>query len=205
MPVIEGTKFACCPCIRGHRSTTCNHSPRMLWEVRKRGRPLQDCPHHLNDDGKSCNCCERKVWIKGRGVCPPPAGVHPPEEVGRRKRSSKVREKKESLESIESLSPTEDAPQTQPLPVFAAVWQQNADYFNLDQAFPNGISPLDVDPNAVTWNPSFTGPMAIAWDPLAGFSGEPGCQCAGEWDPLTGFTETGCQCGADCSCLGHQH
>lgn len=40
MIVFEGEKYACLPCIRGHRSSTCNHCERPLLQVRKRGRPL---------------------------------------------------------------------------------------------------------------------------------------------------------------------
>ncbi|CDO54186.1 similar to Saccharomyces cerevisiae YMR021C MAC1 Copper-sensing transcription factor involved in regulation of genes required for high affinity copper transport [Geotrichum candidum] len=40
MIVFEGEKYACLPCIRGHRSSTCNHCDRPLLQVRKRGRPL---------------------------------------------------------------------------------------------------------------------------------------------------------------------
>ncbi|KAI5841742.1 hypothetical protein DFP73DRAFT_480624, partial [Morchella snyderi] len=35
------------PCIRGHRSSKCNHSDRVLVQVRKPGRPLSSCPHTL--------------------------------------------------------------------------------------------------------------------------------------------------------------
>ncbi|KAF2140613.1 uncharacterized protein K452DRAFT_48983 [Aplosporella prunicola CBS 121167] len=52
----ERKKVACGPCIRGHRSTTCNHTDRVLLEVRKPGRPLSTCPHPA---GK-CSC-ERLV------------------------------------------------------------------------------------------------------------------------------------------------
>ncbi|KAK7606444.1 hypothetical protein JOL62DRAFT_337121 [Phyllosticta paracitricarpa] len=44
------------PCIRGHRSTSCNHKDRLLLEVRKPGRPLSSCPHL----GGNCSC-ERLV------------------------------------------------------------------------------------------------------------------------------------------------
>ncbi|KAH8145227.1 uncharacterized protein LAJ45_10788 [Morchella importuna] len=36
------------PCIRGHRSSKCNHSDRVLVQVRKPGRPLSSCPHTLS-------------------------------------------------------------------------------------------------------------------------------------------------------------
>ncbi|KAK7622213.1 hypothetical protein IWX48DRAFT_627376 [Phyllosticta citricarpa] len=52
----EQKKVACGPCIRGHRSTSCNHKDRLLLEVRKPGRPLSSCPHL----GGNCSC-ERLV------------------------------------------------------------------------------------------------------------------------------------------------
>ncbi|KAI0386289.1 hypothetical protein F5Y04DRAFT_119806 [Hypomontagnella monticulosa] len=54
MPVINGQKMACEPCIRGHRSTKCAHAgDRLLLPVRKPGRPLSTCPH---PPGKTCQC-----------------------------------------------------------------------------------------------------------------------------------------------------
>ncbi|KAF9579803.1 hypothetical protein BGW38_003791, partial [Lunasporangiospora selenospora] len=32
-------------CIKGHRSTTCNHGERPLHEIKKKGRPSTQCPH----------------------------------------------------------------------------------------------------------------------------------------------------------------
>ncbi|ORZ16640.1 hypothetical protein BCR41DRAFT_305416, partial [Lobosporangium transversale] len=32
-------------CIKGHRSTTCNHDERPLHEVKKKGRPSTQCLH----------------------------------------------------------------------------------------------------------------------------------------------------------------
>lgn len=46
--MMRGVKFACEPCIRGHRSSKCNHSDRVLVQVRKPGRPLSSCPHTLS-------------------------------------------------------------------------------------------------------------------------------------------------------------
>ncbi|KAL5606011.1 hypothetical protein BROUX41_006199 [Berkeleyomyces rouxiae] len=54
MPIIDGIKMACVPCIRGHRSTKCNHaSERVMVPVRKPGRPLSICPH---PSSKPCAC-----------------------------------------------------------------------------------------------------------------------------------------------------
>ncbi|KKA28738.1 hypothetical protein TD95_004760 [Thielaviopsis punctulata] len=54
MPIIDGIKMACVPCIRGHRSTKCNHAnERVMVPVRKPGRPLSICPH---PSSKPCSC-----------------------------------------------------------------------------------------------------------------------------------------------------
>ncbi|KZS87991.1 hypothetical protein SISNIDRAFT_460249 [Sistotremastrum niveocremeum HHB9708] len=38
-------KFACETCIKGHRSTACNHTQRPLFEIKKKGRPATQCDH----------------------------------------------------------------------------------------------------------------------------------------------------------------
>ncbi|KAK0628992.1 hypothetical protein B0T17DRAFT_588954 [Bombardia bombarda] len=69
MPMIHGQKMACpsctltiancplphsAPCIRGHRSTKCNHyAERVMVPVRKPGRPLSTCPC---PPGRPCVC-----------------------------------------------------------------------------------------------------------------------------------------------------
>ncbi|KAL6875032.1 N-terminal cooper fist DNA-binding domain-containing protein [Trichoderma novae-zelandiae] len=54
MPLINGQKMACEPCIRGHRSTKCTHaSERLMVPVRKPGRPLSSCPH---PSAQPCGC-----------------------------------------------------------------------------------------------------------------------------------------------------
>ncbi|KAK9472458.1 copper fist DNA binding domain-containing protein [Dipodascopsis tothii] len=57
MLLVDGEKYACIRCIRGHRSSTCKHTNRPLVQVRKRGRPVSDCNHRLAvlPDG-SCEC-----------------------------------------------------------------------------------------------------------------------------------------------------
>ncbi|CZS89554.1 uncharacterized protein RAG0_00904 [Rhynchosporium agropyri] len=52
MPLINGCKYSCEPCIRGHRASSCAHTDRILIEVRKPGRPLETCGHNLN----TCQC-----------------------------------------------------------------------------------------------------------------------------------------------------
>ncbi|KAI9307155.1 copper fist DNA binding domain-containing protein [Cunninghamella echinulata] len=41
-------KFACKSCIKGHRSSGCQHSDRELVEIRKKGRPISQCAQCRN-------------------------------------------------------------------------------------------------------------------------------------------------------------
>lgn len=43
MIFIDGRKYACDACIRGHRASTCNHTQRQLQAVRPKGRPSSQC------------------------------------------------------------------------------------------------------------------------------------------------------------------
>ncbi|KAA1099900.1 hypothetical protein PGT21_024198 [Puccinia graminis f. sp. tritici] len=45
MVIIDGKKFACGVCIKGHRSTSCSHTDRTLVEIGKKGRPPTQCAH----------------------------------------------------------------------------------------------------------------------------------------------------------------
>ncbi|KKK21290.1 hypothetical protein ARAM_001684 [Aspergillus rambellii] len=48
----EGNKWSCEPCMRGHRSSKCQHFDRLMSKVPKSGRPLKKCPHATS----SCSC-----------------------------------------------------------------------------------------------------------------------------------------------------
>ncbi|ORX62824.1 copper-fist-domain-containing protein [Hesseltinella vesiculosa] len=41
-------KYACLTCIKGHRSTSCQHADRELVEIRKKGRPVSQCAECRN-------------------------------------------------------------------------------------------------------------------------------------------------------------
>ncbi|CDH55111.1 predicted protein [Lichtheimia corymbifera JMRC:FSU:9682] len=66
MPLINGIKFACNSCIKGHRSSHCNHVERPLFEIRRKGRPVTQCTY-CRDLRKTkqvhvkCACGDRKV------------------------------------------------------------------------------------------------------------------------------------------------
>ncbi|KAH3682958.1 hypothetical protein WICPIJ_006068 [Wickerhamomyces pijperi] len=47
MILVDGEKYACVQCIRGHRSSTCKHSHRPLVQVRSRGRPALNQSHRI--------------------------------------------------------------------------------------------------------------------------------------------------------------
>lgn len=65
--MINGQKVACAPCIRGHRSTKCNHfNERPMVPVRKPGRPLTTC---ACPPAKPCSCGGVKVAIPRKQKC----------------------------------------------------------------------------------------------------------------------------------------
>ncbi|GAA5920035.1 hypothetical protein JCM1841_000390 [Sporobolomyces salmonicolor] len=45
MVLIDGVKYACQTCIKGHRSSKCTHTNRPLVEIKKKGRPTSQCAH----------------------------------------------------------------------------------------------------------------------------------------------------------------
>ncbi|GAA5823709.1 hypothetical protein JCM11251_000734 [Rhodosporidiobolus azoricus] len=45
MVLIDGVKYACQSCIKGHRSSKCTHTTRPLQEIKKKGRPTSQCAH----------------------------------------------------------------------------------------------------------------------------------------------------------------
>lgn len=45
MVLINGVKYACERCIRGHRVTTCNHSDQPLMMIKPKGRPSTTCDY----------------------------------------------------------------------------------------------------------------------------------------------------------------
>ena len=60
------------PCMRGHRSTKCMHSDRILVQVRKPGRPLSSCPH---SEGR-CDCTGLRMAIPKGDFRPRETGAH---------------------------------------------------------------------------------------------------------------------------------
>ncbi|KAF1977315.1 hypothetical protein BU23DRAFT_452671 [Bimuria novae-zelandiae CBS 107.79] len=72
MPIIEGEKFACQSCIKGHRVSGCNHTDRELHHINPKGRPVKQCEHcrgarKAKAHHVRCECGDRKDKHKDRG------------------------------------------------------------------------------------------------------------------------------------------
>ncbi|ESZ92513.1 hypothetical protein SBOR_7105 [Sclerotinia borealis F-4128] len=71
--IIDGEKYACDACVRGHRVSNCHHSDRPLQHINKKGRPVSQCAH-CRTMRKSraahvrCECGSEKSHSKGS--CP---------------------------------------------------------------------------------------------------------------------------------------
>jgi len=65
MPVINGQKFACDSCVKGHRVSNCNHYERELKLIAPKGRPVKQCDHcrtarKSKSHHAKCDCGSRK-------------------------------------------------------------------------------------------------------------------------------------------------
>ncbi|GAA6014518.1 hypothetical protein JCM10207_001633 [Rhodosporidiobolus poonsookiae] len=63
--IIDGIKYSCEPCVRGHRQANCKHSDRPLQEIKRRGRPITACEEcrearKQNNCHRSCKHCTIK-------------------------------------------------------------------------------------------------------------------------------------------------
>ncbi|SMN19088.1 similar to Saccharomyces cerevisiae YGL166W CUP2 Copper-binding transcription factor [Maudiozyma saulgeensis] len=61
MVLINGIKYACERCIRGHRVTTCNHTDQPLMMIKPKGRPSTTCSY--------CKELRKSKGIKPPGTC----------------------------------------------------------------------------------------------------------------------------------------
>ncbi|KAL2759482.1 hypothetical protein ACRALDRAFT_2038335 [Sodiomyces alcalophilus JCM 7366] len=64
--IIDGEKYACESCVRGHRVSNCQHTDRPLQHINKKGRPVSQC-QHCRSMRKSraahvkCDCGEKTI------------------------------------------------------------------------------------------------------------------------------------------------
>ncbi|KAF1796969.1 copper fist DNA-binding transcription factor [Mucor lusitanicus] len=66
MIVIDNVKYACQKCIKGHRSSRCDHTERHLVIVKRKGRPISQCDE--------CREQRLKRHIHQKCVCPKLSG-----------------------------------------------------------------------------------------------------------------------------------
>ncbi|KAL5352734.1 hypothetical protein ACLOAV_002682 [Pseudogymnoascus australis] len=98
MPIINGMKMACEPCIRGHRSTKCTHAnERLMVPVKKPGRPLTACPHL---QPQSCGCSSITAAIPRKSQC----GCGPESKTG--KTATTVKTEPQTVDSPITESPS---------------------------------------------------------------------------------------------------
>jgi len=78
MVYVDDKKYACATCIKGHRSSSCNHTNRPLIEVKKKGRPVTQCDH--------CRDLRRTKQVHVKCLCevkPEDLGQNAPKKKGR--------------------------------------------------------------------------------------------------------------------------
>ncbi|KAI1374472.1 hypothetical protein F4677DRAFT_170354 [Hypoxylon crocopeplum] len=75
--LIDGEKWACEACVRGHRVSNCQHADRPLQHINKKGRPVSQCQHcramrksrssHIKCDcgEKTHKCAHLKQTVEG--------------------------------------------------------------------------------------------------------------------------------------------
>ncbi|ODQ79472.1 hypothetical protein BABINDRAFT_161868 [Babjeviella inositovora NRRL Y-12698] len=64
MVLINGVKYACERCIRGHRVSTCTHTDQPLMMIKRKGRPSTQCSHckdsrQLTNTHAACSCAKK--------------------------------------------------------------------------------------------------------------------------------------------------
>lgn len=64
MVLINGVKYACERCIRGHRVTTCTHTDQPLMMIKPKGRPSTQCGYckkqrKIRNSHTACNCSKK--------------------------------------------------------------------------------------------------------------------------------------------------
>lgn len=67
MVYVNSKKFACESCIKGHRSSSCHHTDRPLFEIKKKGRPVSQC--------EKCRELRQSKKIHSKCTCNPRASV----------------------------------------------------------------------------------------------------------------------------------
>ncbi|KAF2749621.1 hypothetical protein M011DRAFT_397981 [Sporormia fimetaria CBS 119925] len=72
MPIIDGEKWACNSCVKGHRVSGCTHTDRELIHINPKGRPVKQCEHcrgarKSKSHHAKCECGDKKDKLKDKG------------------------------------------------------------------------------------------------------------------------------------------
>ncbi|KAG6820487.1 hypothetical protein H0H93_016549 [Arthromyces matolae] len=81
MVLLNGNKYACETCIKGHRSSNCRHTDRPLFEIKKKGRPVTQCDH--------CRQLRKTKQVHVKCICEAKED-HQPAQSGTKKGHTKI-------------------------------------------------------------------------------------------------------------------
>ncbi|KAL2373356.1 hypothetical protein RJ035_004683 [Blastomyces gilchristii] len=109
--LINGEKWACDACIRGHRVSNCQHADRPLSHINKKGRPVSQCPHcrSLRKSRTTHTKCECGEKGHTKAECPvkepgdTQAGIRKPCCCGHGTRCICAAKRDSSLETVPEL------------------------------------------------------------------------------------------------------
>ena len=101
MILIEGVKYACERCIRGHRATKCSHSDQPLVAIKNKGRPSTVCDY--------CKALrhEKNSHPEGSCVCGTQERLKKKKEQLKEQRRLKKMQRK-AVNHLDSFSPASD-------------------------------------------------------------------------------------------------
>ncbi|GAA5864834.1 hypothetical protein JCM1840_004920 [Sporobolomyces johnsonii] len=125
--IIDGVKFSCGPCVKGHRQANCNHGDRELFEVKKRGRPITACAEcreirKTTNAHKTCTHCSKADVHEPQLIKTLPHGVADPKSMALIRRSSSTRSR--SSASSSSHPPPVSTSSPSSVPSTAAVAEE---------------------------------------------------------------------------------
>ncbi|KAG5728426.1 Copper resistance protein CRF1 [Termitomyces sp. T112] len=82
MVLLNGNKYACETCIKGHRSSNCRHTDRPLFEIKKKGRPVTQCDH--------CRELRKTKQVHVKCICEAREDHPPAQSSGTKKGHTKI-------------------------------------------------------------------------------------------------------------------
>jgi len=100
MILVDGDKYACVQCIRGHRSSTCKHSARPLVQVRGRGRPSLNAGHRIAVTESEVVLSRDEVTIQD--------SINDGNYTKQKQKQNQIKSASKNVETIASVKPTKE-------------------------------------------------------------------------------------------------